>query len=392
MAHAIPVNTPLLDGNEKKYLLQCIESGWISSEGPFVSLFEEQFAARVGRKHGIAVCNGSVALEAAVVALGLGDRDQVILPTFTIISCAAAIVRAGAVPVVVDSDPLTWNMDVNQVEAKITARTKAIMVVHIYGLPVDMEPLLAMAQKHGLKIIEDAAEMHGQTYRSRKAEAGGQRTERPCGSFGDLSTFSFYPNKHITTGEGGMIVTDDPALADKCRSLRNLCHQPNKRFVHNELGWNFRFTNLQAALGLAQLEMLDAHVRRKRDMGRRYTQLLSGLPDVQLPLPRTPYAENIYWVYGLVLGDSYPFDAEEAMRRLAERKIGTRPFFWPIHEQPVFRKMGLFEGVRCPVAERLARRGFYVPSGLGLNTGEIERVAEEVQLSLSGRRTYPAAV
>jgi perosamine synthetase len=364
MSTPIPVNTPLLDGNEKKYLLECIETGWISSEGPFVAQFEEKFAARVGRKHGIAVCNGSAALDAAVAALGIGKGDEVILPAFTIISCAAAIVRAGAVPVVVDSDPRTWNLDVSQLEAKITARTKAIMVVHIYGLPVDMDPVLALARQHGLKVIEDAAEAHGQTYQ-----------ERPCGSLGDISTFSFYPNKLITTGEGGMIVTDDAALAEKCRSLKNLCFMPRKRFVHEELGWNLRLTNLQAALGLAQLETLDPHVARKREMGRRYTELLGGLPDVQLPLPRTSYAENIYWVYGLVLGDSHPFDAEEAMRRLGARQIGTRPFFWPMHEQPVFRKMGLFQGVRCPVAERLARRGFYVPSGLALQGKEMEIVA-----------------
>src|SRR6185369_1672507 len=181
----IPVNEPLLNGNEKKYLNECIDTGWISSEGPFIRQFEEQLAARVNRKYGVAVCNGSVALDVAVVACGIKDGDEVIMPTFTIISCAAAIVRAGAIPVLVDSDPVTWNMDVNQIEAKITQKTKAIMVVHIYGLPVDMKPLLEIAKKHNLKIIEDAAEMHGQTYLGQ-----------PCGSFGDASVFSFYPNKH----------------------------------------------------------------------------------------------------------------------------------------------------------------------------------------------------
>lgn len=365
MHDPIPVNTPLLDGNEKKYLIECIESGWISSEGPYVSQFEEKFAARVGRKYGIAVSNGSVALDATVVALGIGAGDEVILPTFTIISCAAAIVRAGAIPVVVDSDPVTWNMDVNQIEGKITPRTKAIMVVHIYGLPVDMDPILTLANKYGLKIIEDAAEMHGQTYKGR-----------PCGSYGDLSTFSFYPNKHITTGEGGMIVTDDPALAEKCRSLRNLCFQAKKRFIHEEIGWNFRFTNLQAALGLAQLETLDAHIQRKRAMGANYTALLKDIPDIQLPLAKTAYADNIYWIFGIVLGDSYPLNADEVARRLGVKKIGTRPFFWPMHEQPVFQKMGLFKEVRCPVAECIARRGFYVPSGLALTEPEMETVAK----------------
>ncbi|MBP5976072.1 DegT/DnrJ/EryC1/StrS family aminotransferase [Brasilonema sp. CT11] len=371
----VPVNEPLLDGNEKKYLFECIETGWISSEGPFIKQFEEQFAQRVGRKYGIAVSNGSVALDAAVAALEIGQGDEVILPTFTIISCAAAIVRAGAMPVVVDCDPHTWNMDVSQIEAKITPRTKAIMVVHIYGLPVNMEPVLTLADKHGLQIIEDAAEMHGQTYKGR-----------PCGSFGDISTFSFYPNKHITTGEGGMLVTDDEKLAERCRSLRNLCFQPQKRFVHEELGWNFRMTNLQAALGVAQLERLDEFVTRKRHMGQRYTEFLSDIPGLQLPVTKTDYAENIYWVYGLVLKDNVPFDAEEAMQRLGKYRIGTRPFLWCMHEQPVFRNMGLFDGVSCPVAERIARRGFYVPSGMALTDGQIEQVTTTLHAILIDER------
>lgn len=368
----IPVNEPLLGGNEKKYLNECIDTGWISSEGPFVRQFEELFSARVGRKYGVAVANGSAALEAAVAALGISRGDEVILPAFTIISCAAAVVRAGARPVLVDCDPATWNMVPEQVAEKITVKTRAILVVHTYGLPVDMAPILSLSDRQGLPVIEDAAEMHGQTYNGR-----------PCGSFGHLSTFSFYPNKHLTTGEGGMIVTDDPGLAERCRGLRNLCFQPGKRFVHEELGWNFRMTNLQAAVGLAQLERLDEFVVRKRRMGRRYTELLANLPGVQLPLERTAYAENVYWVYGVVLDDTVPFDAEEAMRRLAIRGVGTRPFFWPMHEQPVFRKMGLFGTEAYPVAERLARRGFYLPSGLALTDAQIERVAGLVREALA---------
>lgn len=363
----IPVNQPLLNGNEKKYLLECIDTGWISSEGPFVKKFEEQFAARHGRKYGISVSNGSAALDAAIAALEIKAGDEVILPTFTIISCASAIVRSGAVPVVVDCDPNTWNMDISQIEEKITPRTKAIMVVHIYGLPVDMEPVLALADKYGLQIIEDAAEMHGQTYKGR-----------PCGSFGNISTFSFYPNKHITTGEGGMLLADDEYLAERCCSLRNLCFQPQKRFVHEELGWNMRMSNLQAALGVAQLERLDEFIARKRRIGQRYTQALSGIPGLQLPLAQTDYADNIYWVYGVVLKDEVPFDAREAMRRLAESKIGTRPFFYPMHEQPVFQKMGLFNGVSCPVAERIACRGFYIPSGMALTDEQISQVVEVI--------------
>ena len=368
MADFIPVNEPLLDGNEKKYLNECIDTGWISSEGPFVKQFEAKFAETVRRKHAITVCNGSVALDAAVVALDIQAGDEVILPTFTIISCGAAIVRAGGIPVVVDCDPLTWNMDVSQIEAKITPKTKAIMVVHIYGLPVDMNPVLELADKYGLKIIEDAAEMHGQTYR-----------DKPCGSFGDISTFSFYPNKHVTTGEGGIIVTDDDSLAEKCRSLRNLCFQPLRRFIHEELGWNLRFTNLQAAVGLAQLERLPEFVQRKRKMGAFYTELLAEVSQLELSLVKTDYAESIYWVYGMIIKDDVPFDAAEAMQRLREKKIGTRPFFWGMHEQPVFHKMGLLKDVSCPVAERLSRRGFYVPSGLALTEDQMKQVVIAVK-------------
>lgn len=359
----IPVNEPLLDGNEKAYLAECIATGWISSEGPFVRRLEEGLARRVGRAHGIAVCNGSVALEMAVAALGIGPGDEVILPTFTIISCASAIVRAGAVPVVVDSDPLTWNMDVSKVAEAITPRTRAIMVVHIYGLPVEMGAILDLAEKHGLKIIEDAAEMLGQSWRGQ-----------PCGSFGDISTFSFYPNKHLTTGEGGMVLTNDSRLADRLRSLRNLCFQ-QRRFIHEELGWNFRMSNLQAAVGVAQLERLDEFVSRKRALGRLYTECLGATKGLDLPLSASADAENIYWVYGVVLQDGIPFDADEAMRRLAALNVGTRPFFWPMHQQPVFQKMGLFRDVRCPVAERIARRGFYLPSGLALGEEDIRRAA-----------------
>jgi perosamine synthetase len=364
----IPVNEPLLNGNEKKYLNECIDTGWISSEGPFIKQFEEKFAARASRKHGIAVSNGTVALDAAIEALGIGPGDEVIMPTFTIISCIGQIVRAGAKPVLVDSDPITWNMDVNQIEAKITPRTKAIMAVHIFGLPVDMDTILDIARRHGLKVLEDAAQMHGQTYKGQ-----------PCGSFGDISTFSFYPNKHITTGEGGMIVTNDDQLAEDCRSLRNLCFQPHKRFVHERLGWNLRMTNMQAALGLAQLERLDEFVGRKRRMGARYTELLTGLRGVQLPLQCTDYAENIYWVYGLLLDESLGLSAEEAMKRLSVKGVGCRPFFYPMHQQPVLLRMGLFKGESYPVAERMYRQGFYIPSGMALTDDQMTVVATAVR-------------
>jgi perosamine synthetase len=365
----IPVNEPLLDGNEAKYLAECIETGWISSEGPFVRRLEEGMAAVAGQRYGIAVMNGSVALDVAVAALRIGPGHEVVLPTFTIISCAAAVIRAGATPVVVDCDPLTWNMDTKKVESKITPRTRAIMVVHIYGLPVDMDPVVEIARRYGLSIIEDSAEQIGQVYQ------GASRAARMVGSFGDISTFSFYPNKHVTTGEGGMVLTSDEALEQRCRDLRNMCFGKLHRFAHEELGWNFRMSNLQAAVGVAQMERLVQTVEKKRTIGRWYDELLADIPVLERLPERTGYAENIHWVYGVVLADSVPFDAEEAMKCLTASGIGTRPFFWPMHEQPVLRRMGLFKGVSCPVAERIARRGFHIPSGVALRREQAKEVA-----------------
>ncbi len=371
-AAPIPVNQPLLGGNEAKYLAECVETGWISSEGEFVGRLERGMAEACGQRHGIAVSNGSAALEVAVAALGIGPGDEVVMPTFTIISCAAAVVRAGATPVVVDSEPLTWNLDPNLIEDAVTPRTRAIMPVHIYGLPVDMDPVMEIARRRGLRVIEDSAEQIGQTYTVRAGET------RLVGSFGDIATLSFYPNKHVTTGEGGMVLTSDDALAARCRSLRNLCFGTERRFVHEELGWNFRMSNLQAAVGVAQLERLPATLRKKRQIGGWYDALLADLPQLERLPPRTAYAENLYWVYGVVLADDVRFDAEAAMRRLGAVGIDTRPFFWPMHEQPVLRRRGLFEGVSCPVAERIARRGFYIPSGVALTRDQAERVSDAV--------------
>lgn len=363
----IPVNEPLLNGNEKKYLCECIDTGWISSEGPFVREFEEKMSATVGRKYGIAVSNGTAALEVAAQALGIAEGDEVIMPTFTIISCAMAVTKLGAIPVFVDSDLHTWNMNVDEIEAKITPRTKAIMVVHIYGLPVEFDKILALADKHNLKIIEDAAEMHGQNYRGK-----------PCGSFGDISTFSFYPNKHITTGEGGMAVTDDAELAERCRLIRNLCFKKDARYVHDEISDNYRFTNLQAAIGLAQLERLNEFVERKRAMGKYYTERLRGIKGLLLPVEKVPYADNIYWVYGLVLDKDIQIDNKDMQKLLAKEGIGSRTFFWCMHEQPVYRSKGMFSEEVHPNAEYLARKGFYVPSGLALTKEQMDKVIDKV--------------
>ena len=366
----IAVNEPLLNGNEKKYLNECIDTGWISSEGPFVKKLEEQFAAKNNRKYGIAVCNGTAALEIAVEALGITKDDEVIMPTFTIISCASAIIKMGAKPVLVDSDLQTWNMDVKQIEVKITSRTKAIMVVHIYGLPVDMDAVIDIAKRHHLKIIEDAAEAHGQTYKGKA-----------CGSFGDISVFSFYPNKLITTGEGGMVLTDDTQLAERCKSLRNLCFSA-KRFVHEELGWNMRMTNFQAALGVAQLERWDEFIGIKKKMGKLYTSLLKDEKNISIPVEKTAYAENMYWVFG-VMSENKNVTAEMLMKKLAEKEIGTRPFFYPMHLQPVFKKMDLFIGESYPNAEKMYEYGFYLPSGLALTEAQIQEVVKTLKSVLN---------
>lgn len=364
----IPVNTPLLDGNEKKYLNECIDTAWISSEGPFVKRLEEGMAEYVGRKYGVAVCNGSVALDLAVETLQLQAGDEVIMPTFTIISCAASLVRKGIKPVLVDADPDTWNMDVTQIESKITPKTRAIMVVHLYGLPVDMDVVMEIADRYHIYVIEDGAEAHGLLYKGKK-----------CGSFGEVSAMSFYPNKHITTGEGGMVLVDDDKLRDRCNLFRNLCHSPARRFYHEELGYNFRMSNIQAAVGVAQLEKIEDHLKLKRELGASYQEKLKNVEGLQLPVAKTEYAENLYWVFGIVLDENVPMDAREIMDKLAQKNIGCRPFFYPMHLQPIFRKMGLFENESYPVAEKLGERGFYVPSGLTVTEEERIYVAEQVK-------------
>lgn len=365
MTDFIPVNQPLLSGDEKKYLIECIETGWISSEGPFIKKFEDIFSTRVGRKHGIAVTNGTAAIDLVIEALNIGFGDEVIMPAFTIISCVAQIVRSGAIPVLIDSDPKTWNMDVDQIEKKITSQTKAIMVVHIYGLPVDMDPVINLARRYGLKVIEDAAEMHGQTYKNK-----------PCGSFGDISTFSFYSNKIITTGEGGMIVTNDDSLAETCRSLRNLCFQTEKRFVHERMGWNVRMTNMQAALGLSQLERLDEFVAIKRKIGLYYFERLQGLQSLDFQSTSTDYSKNIYWVFGILLKKDYGLSAQEAINLFASKGVGCRPFFCPMHMQPVLKKLDLFEGENYPIAENLYDKGLYLPSGMAITIEQQDKVIE----------------
>ncbi len=376
----ISVNEPVLGQRESEYVADCLRTGWISSAGRYIEQFENQWAAYCGRRYGIGVSNGTAALHAAVACLRLNPGDEVILPTFTIISCALAVIYSGAIPVLVDCDPRTWCMEVEQVKQKINGRTRAIMPVHIYGHPVDMDPILDLAKSHGLAVIEDAAEVHGAEYLTGRHTGWPQW--RRCGSFGTLSCFSFYANKLITTGEGGMVLTDDPELAERIRSFRNLCFQPKRRFHHEELGFNFRLTNLQAALGVAQLERIGEIIARKRWIGQEYTRRLVGIKDLQLPVEE-PWARNVYWMYGVVLSEKSGMDAPAFAQRLKEHGIETRPFFLGLHEQPVFHERELFLGERHPVAERIARQGLYLPSGLALTVEQMDKVCEAVHQVLS---------
>jgi perosamine synthetase len=368
----IPVSEPDLGESELAYVVDAMRSGWISSAGKYLEQFEQRWADYCGRKHGVAVSNGTAALQIAARAIELKAGDEVIMPSFTIISCALAIVETGATPVLVDSDPVTWGMDVHQIEARITPRTKAIMVVHIYGHPIDMDPVLALAEQYGLRIIEDAAEVHGAEYLSGRDTNA--RAWRRCGGFGDVSTFSFYANKIVTTGEGGMVLTDDDHLAARLRSLRNLCFQPAQRFLHEELGYNYRLTNLQAAIGLAQIERIDEMIAAKRLMAARYNERLADLPGVALPAEMA-WGRHVYWMYGIVLDRAGDAPAKWLAGELKAAGIETRPFFVGMHAQPVLQRLGLFGGESYPVTDHLANAGLYLPSSTTLSVAQIDQIA-----------------
>lgn len=324
--------------------------------------------------------NGTAALELAVRALSIGPGDEVICPAFTIISCARAIVMAGATPVLVDVEPDTYCLDVGACRTRLGPRTRAVLAVHLYGHPYDHAALSALAAQHGFRVIEDAAEAHGATVR----DANGTETHA-AGSLGDVSTFSFYANKPITTGEGGMVLARDETVRDRLRELRNLGFGSGRRFVHDELAPNYRLSGVQAALGVSQLARLDAIVRTKRRIAADYHARLARIDEFELQ-HREPWADPIYWMIAGVLRDDAPLDAAALGKALAERGVETRPFFAGMHEQPALRALGFFEGERYPVTERLARRGLYLPSGLDLDADAIDRVASALEASLVAAR------
>jgi perosamine synthetase len=366
----IPVNEPLIGKKEIANVTKCLKTGWISSSGRFIEEFEEGWAGYCGRKYGIAVSNGTVALQAAVACASLRPGDEIIMPSFTIISCALAAIYNDCKPVLVDCDPDTWTTDVAKVEERITNKTKAIMPVHIYGHPCDMDPILDIAKKYKLIVIEDAAEAHGAEYKGKR-----------CGGFGDMSCFSFYANKIATTGEGGMVLTNNDGCAEKLKSFRNLCFGKAKRFYHSELGNNFRLTNIQAAIGAAQLERMDELVAKKRAIAAEYSRLLKSVSGIYLPVEKK-WAKNVYWMYGILLDGKTGLDAQNFAEKLKKLGIETRPFFLGMHEQPVFKDMGLFKGESYPVTERISRQGLYLPSGLALKKKDIAEVCNAVKKAL----------
>ncbi len=370
----ILVNEPLLNGNEKKYLQECIDTGWISSEGPFVKRFEHDFASFLGLNHGVAVCNGTAALEAGLFALGVGEGDEVIMPSFTIISCAVACIRLGAKPVLVDIESETWTMDTAQIESKITSRTKVIMAVHIYGHPVNMDPIIKLSEKYDIRILEDAAEVHGAEYYS---EYKGNKWYK-CGAMGDVAATSFYANKIITTGEGGMVVTNDYKYAERAASYRNLCFGQDERFRHDDIGYNFRMTNLQGAIGVAQVEKIEELIAIKVKCGQLYREKFQEIEGIKFQ-PIKNYAKSVYWMYSIEIDPKLDLTAKDLMLRLKEHKIGTRPFFRGLHTQPVLNNLGLFQNEVYPKTDHAYKYGLYVPSGMTLTEEQIGEVVETIE-------------
>lgn len=365
MTRLIPVASPALVGNEKAYVLDCLESTWISSTGKYIGKFESAFAEFCGAKYALSCSNGTVALHLALLALGIGPGDEVIVPTLTYVATANAVTYCGALPVFVDSEPETWNLDPTLLESLITPQTKAIIVVHIYGHPVQMDSVLEIAHKHGLYVIEDAAEAHG-------AEFCGQRV----GPLGDIGTFSFYGNKILTTGEGGMVVTNNTQLAERTMQLKSQGMDPTRRYWFPIVGYNYRMTNIAAAIGLAQVEKADWHLARRREVAAQYAKCLQGLPELTLQ-PEKPWARNAFWIVSAVLDAKHLISRDELMAQLSHSGIETRPFFYPLHTLPMYQNIAAKQSF--PVAEGLAKQGLNLPSSATLSDKDVEYICEHLR-------------
>ena len=358
----IPICEPFLGGKELEYVTDCLKTNWISSQGKYVSEFEQRFAGYCDAKYGVSTTNGTTALHLALASSGIGPGDEVIVPAFTMIATVFAVIYTGAKPILVDAELETGNIDPHKIEEKITARTKVILPVHIYGHPCDMDPVMKIAKKHNILVVEDAAEAHGAEYKGKKV-----------GGIGHASCFSFYANKIITSGEGGMVVTSDEKIAEKARSLKDLAHAKEKRFLHTDLAFNYRMTNIQAAIGLAQFERINELVEMRRHNARLYNSLLEDMEGLRPPVEKE-WAKNVYWMYSGLTKDEFGMSRDELMERLRDKGVDTRTFFIPMHNQPVFRDRGLFEGESYPMAEELYQRGLLLPSGSGLTRDQIEYV------------------
>lgn len=361
-SHRIPVMEPSLAGNEPRYILECLNTNWISSQGPFVKRFEADFAQYTGVQHALAVSSGTAALHLALAALGIGPGDEVIVPDLTFAASANAVLYVGATPVLADVTRETWTLDPDEVARLITPRTRAVMPVHLYGQPTEMTSISEIAEKHGIYIVEDVAEALGSTY-------DGQQV----GTFGDAAAFSFFGNKIMTTGEGGMVTFREPLFADRARRLRDHGMDPEKRYWHPEVGFNYRLTNLQAAIGTAQLEQLDSFIERKVALGATYRRYLSDISCLYLPTEREN-VRNTYWLFSVVLDkSSCEVTRDDLASQLLASGIETRPFFFPLHVMPPY--LGLGRGRRFPITEELAKQGLSLPSAVTLGRAEIEHVA-----------------
>ncbi|MDE1820493.1 MAG: DegT/DnrJ/EryC1/StrS family aminotransferase [Euryarchaeota archaeon] len=362
-AGMIPIAEPDLKGNEERYLLECLRSGWISSQGKFVTNFEKGFAEYIGTKHAAALSSGTAALHLALAAVGVGAGDEVILPTLTMLACANVVHYLGATPVLADSEEETWNLDPDDLERKITPRTKAIMVVHLYGHPAKMDRIMEVAERHHLPVVEDCAESHGAKVHTRMT-----------GSIGTIGAFSLYSNKIITTGEGGMVTTNDATLDQKMKWMRNQCYDPPKRklLIHNGIGYNYRMTSLQAAVGLAQLERSEELVAHHRKVAQEYDRLLAPVPGITRP-PELPWARNVYWMYTpRIDAAKFGMTRDAVVESLGKQQIDSRSSFRPIHLQPPYPSLG--GPGSFPVAERLGEEGINLPSGNVTTLDHVHRV------------------
>lgn len=388
----IPVNEPLLAARTLEYVSECIETGWISSAGKYIRMFEQEFAHFLGTKHAVTTTSGTTALHLALSSVNIGPGDEVITPDLTMIAVPYAVLYTGATPVLIDVERDTFNIDCSKIKEFIRnacrfdkrgralfnkrtgGRIKAILPVHLYGHPCDMSPIMAVAEQYNLLVIEDAAEAHGARYFFPGGDAGG----RMAGAIGDIGCFSFYANKIITTGEGGMLVTDSDSIADRARRLKDLAHAPGQRFLHTDLAFNYRMTNLQAAVGVAQMEEIDRFLQIKKKMAHAYSERLRQVGGLTLPVEKK-WAKNVYWMYSILVEDDFGLPRDLLMGRLREKGVDTRTFFVPVHRQPVFSSRAGGQKQSFPVSDELSRKGLYLPSGLALTEAQIQAVCEAIE-------------